>query len=159
MSLLHLDADWLIALGELHHEHHETAAKAIDAWLSENHQIAVSAIAWTEFSTGKNGSRPVDDIMRCRSILNGGIVAYCVDHAEKAAELFNQIGRPRAERMRLDCFIAAAAIVARAELATFNLRDFKRFLPFGLRIANFEPSEFGATDSGHAGENLLNQEV
>ena len=153
MALYHLDADWLIALAELYHEHHEAADKAARQWLSEGHQIATSAVAWSEFFTGKKSLRSVDDAMRCKTVINGGIVGFNAPQAEKAAELFEQIGRIRG--MRLDCFIAAEAIVAGAELATFNIRDFNRFLPFGLRIASFTALEFSATDSDQAGSHVL----
>lgn len=137
MSLYHLDADWLIAVAELYHDHHAEADAAVKHWLIEGHQIATSAIAWSEFLTGKKKRRSVDDAMRSESVLNGGIVEFGETEAEVSADLFNQIGRPRAKRMRRDCLIAASAIVAGAELATFNIGDLKRFVPFGLRIAGF----------------------
>jgi predicted nucleic acid-binding protein len=152
MSLYHLDADWLIAIAELYHDHHEEADTAVKSWLMDGHQVATSAVAWSEFLTGRKKRRSVDDAMRCENIINGGIVEFCESEAEIAADLFNHVGRPRAIRMRLDCLIAASAIVADAELATFNLDDFKRFVPFGLRIVGFailapaEPKDVSPND-------------
>jgi predicted nucleic acid-binding protein len=132
-----LDADWLIAAAELYHDHHAEADEAVKRWLMDDHQIATSAIAWSEFLTGKRKRRSVDDAMRCENVLNGGIMEFGRAEAEIAADLFNQIGRPPAKRMRRDCLIAAGAIVAYAELATFNIDDMKRFVPYGLRIVGF----------------------
>ena len=50
-----------------------------------------------------------------------------------AATLFNATGRR--SRSLQDCMIAAAAIRANAELATIDVKDFRRFEQFGLRIA------------------------
>ena len=36
---------------------------------------------------------------------------------------------------RIDAMIAAAAIIAKAQLATANIEDFKPFLPLGLKMA------------------------
>src|SRR5438552_1999098 len=125
MALYHLDADWLISVAELFHHHHAQANAAMKRWFMEGDQIGASAVAWSEFSTGREKFRSVDDTMRCESFLNAGVLGFGKIEAEKAAELFNQIGRPDAKKWRQDSFVVASAIIANAELATFNLGHFK----------------------------------
>jgi len=60
-------------------------------------------------------------------------VPFEADDASKAAALFNATGRR--SRSLQDCMIAAAAIRANAELATINVKGFRRFEQSGLRIA------------------------
>lgn len=63
-------------------------------------------------------------------MLDRKIVDFTWREAEEAARLFNLSGRRRGSHA--DCVIAAAAIVAGVPLATFNVADFQRLVPFGL---------------------------
>lgn len=105
---------------------------SIDIWLSDGNQIAVSTIAWSEFCNG-----PLTKDARDTTVtsLNGGIVPFDQPMAEKASQLFNATGRRRGSHA--DCMIAATAILSDAPLATLNLKDFSRFIPFGLRLHSF----------------------
>src|ERR1017187_9431144 len=49
------------------------------------------------------------------------------------ADLFNKARRRRGSRF--DCLIAAAAMLAQAEIATINQSDFKPFMHHGLTLA------------------------
>lgn len=135
MKLYHLDADYLIRFAELRHEGHELAVNNMREWLIIGPVMGTSAVAWREFCCGKTKPRPPLEVVNTRAMLKAGIVRYGAKQAEKAAELFNQTGRLK--RLKRDCDIAATAIIAKAELATFNLDDFKRFVPFGLKIVGF----------------------
>lgn len=55
-----------------------------------------------------------------------------VDKAERAAASFNHAGRRRS--LLTDSFIAATAILAGAELATYNADDFAPFTTYGLPL-------------------------
>lgn len=52
--------------------------------------------------------------------------------AEHAAALCNAVGRKR--QLRTDSLIAATAILADADLATFNAVDFRPFVAHGLKL-------------------------
>lgn len=62
------------------------------------------------------------------------VVPFSDDDASLAASLFNATGRRRGSLV--DCMIAAAALRARAEIATANASDFDRFAAHGLRLAS-----------------------
>jgi predicted nucleic acid-binding protein len=66
-------------------------------------------------------------------LIQGRIVPFGRSEAQIAAALFNATGRRRASRP--DCLIAAAAICSSAPLATYNRKDFSRFVALGLRLA------------------------
>lgn len=137
MSLYHLDADYLIGFAELFHDHHERAFNDLREWSIAGHVLGASAVAWREFCSGKSRPRPPLEVENARAMLHAQVIRYGPKQAEKAAELFNQTGRSK--RLKRDCDIAATAIISRARLASFNLDDFKRFVPFGLRIVNYTP--------------------
>jgi predicted nucleic acid-binding protein len=137
MNVYHLDTDYLICFAEPYHDGHARAEADMREWLTLGRRIGASAVAWREFYSGKSKPRPPLEVINTREMLTAGIIRYGTRQAEKAAELFNQVGRLK--RLRGDCDIAATAIIANAELATFNLDDFKRFIPFGLRIVGFTP--------------------
>lgn len=89
--------------------------------------------SWTEFR-----SLPVshDQLRALDQLLLGGILAYERSQADLAGEMFQKIGARR--RNRLDAMIAAAAILAGANLATVNQTDFEPFRAFGLKLYRFE---------------------
>jgi predicted nucleic acid-binding protein len=67
-----------------------------------------------------------------RAAIGGHIVDVDDAIAEHAAVLFNHAGRKR--RLRTDSLIAATAILAGAELATYNADDFSPFTEHGLTL-------------------------
>jgi len=88
----------------------------------------MSSVAWAEFLSG-----PVTEAetIEVRSLIDD-IEHFGERDARVAADLFNQTGRR--SRSLPDCMIAALAIRCGATLATVNLRDFRRFEPFGLKL-------------------------
>ena len=124
--MIHLDTNILIALAVA-----ETSiVRAIGKWLDDDEKFAVSSIAWFEFHCGQLER---DAIELIEQVVAGRIVVFNADHAQRAAELFNSVGRQRTSRW--DCMIAAAAIESRARLATRNAADFARFKAYGLELA------------------------
>ena len=120
---IYLDTNFLVALED--EQSLETAL--VTGWLQQSREIRVSAVAWAEFLCG-----PVKDTATLEAMLPPPVPFDAAD-ASRAAALFNATGRrPRSLQ---DCMIAAAAIGANAELATIDVRDFRRFEQFGLRIA------------------------
>ena len=101
-------------------------------WLTEGNIAAVSTITWSEYCNG-----PVTMARRNAmvSILNGNIIDFTKPMAETASVLFNATGRRRGSHS--DCMIAACAIFSDTPLSTFNLKDFERFVPHGLRLHKF----------------------
>ena len=89
----------------------------------------MSSPAWFEYISG-----PVteEEILHAEAILTGGIADFEKQHSHRAADLFNLTGRKRA--MKLDCMIAASALIQRARIATTNIADFQPFAPHGLAI-------------------------
>ncbi len=124
--MIHLDTNYLIGLlvkGS-------PQASDVDAWLAAGQILAASAIAWTEFLSGP--ATPLE-ITRAEAVLQSRIIPFAKPEAVLAAELFNKTGRRRGSR--LDCLIAATAMLAQAEAATVNQEDFKVFVPHGLKLA------------------------
>lgn len=122
--MIHLDTSFVIrALVSGTHED-----KALRVWIQQAAEIATSALAWGEFLCG-----PVSpDGIELAAALLGEPLSFGANEAATAATLFNQSGRRRGTL--LDCMIAAVAIEAGAELATANVRDFRRFEAHGLRL-------------------------
>jgi predicted nucleic acid-binding protein len=108
-----------------------TEADQLARWVGSDMELCTSAICWYEFVCG-----PVDDqgLLVMESILDRRILPFVMDYAMEASRLFNAVGRQR--QLRVDAMIAAAAIMANAELATGNEEDFKAFVPYGLRLAS-----------------------
>lgn len=122
--MIHLDTGFLIhALVPA-----SRADKRLRKWLRDGDDLAISAVAWTEFLCGPVGTSEIDVV----STMFQEIVPYTVADAEVAARLFNLGGRRRGTLA--DCMIAAVAIRAGAPLATTNPRDFSRFASESLRI-------------------------
>ncbi len=86
-------------------------------------------MAWYEFM---NGPVQPEDVQLALRFVEQRVLPIDRAQAELAAELFNQTGRRRA--LRFDIMVAAAAISNGAELFTFNVADFKPFVPMGLKL-------------------------
>ena len=124
--MIQLDTNYLIGLLV----NGSAAALEVDGWLAAGELLAASAVAWTEFLNG-----PVTplEVNRAEAVLQSRIIPFGQAEAMLAAELFNKTGRRRGSRF--DCLIAATAIRAHAEVATFNQSDFKVFVAHGLKLA------------------------
>ena len=123
--MIHLDTNYLIGLAV----RGSSPAQNVDKCLAAGEPLAASALAWTEFL---NGPVSADEIALVESVIEGNLVAFEKSTAVLAAQLFNQAGRRRGSRF--DCLIAATAILAGAQLATENTKDFTPFVPFGLKL-------------------------
>ncbi len=99
-------------------------------WFQAGEDLCTSSIAWYEFLCG-----PVDDegVLVVQSLLQERMLPYTTDQAIESARLFNATGRKR--HLRVDAMIAAAAILANAELATGNTGHFAEFRKLGLKLA------------------------
>ena len=124
--MIHLDTNILIGLAEAD----TPIVRAIGRWLDDNEKLAVSSVAWFEFSCGP---LEADALELIEQVIAGRVVVFNASQAQRAGDLFNRAGRQRASRW--DCMIAAAAIESRARLATRNGTDFARFKSYGLEIA------------------------
>jgi predicted nucleic acid-binding protein len=123
--MIHLDTNYLIGLAV----RGSSPAQNVDQWLGAGEPLAASTLAWAEFL---NGPVSADEIALVESVIEGNLVAFEKPTAVMAAQLFNQAGRRRGSRF--DCLIAATAILAKAELATENRKDFEPFVPLGLKL-------------------------
>jgi predicted nucleic acid-binding protein len=126
--MIHVDTNLLIASVDPTHEH----ARLWPELIASDDSLGASAIAWTEFR-----SFPVshDQLRALDQLLLGGILAYERAQADLAGELFQKTGARR--KNRLDTMIAAAAILAGANLATVNQTDFEAFRAFWLKLHRF----------------------
>ena len=124
--MIHLDTNYLIGLlvkGSQQAAH-------VDGWLAAAEPLAASAIAWTEFL---NGPVTALEVTQAEAVLGGRIIPFGQSGAVLAADLFNKTGRRRGSRF--DCLIAAAAVLAHADVATVNQSDFAAFHSHGLKLA------------------------
>jgi predicted nucleic acid-binding protein len=122
--MIHLDTNYLIALATLG----TPEGRRGERWLEDGEKLCVSAVVWTEFlsSTASSNQIRLVDAMIHR------VIPFGQTEAELAAALYNFVGRKR--NRRLDSMIAATAIIARAGLATLNLKDFSQFKLRGLLL-------------------------
>jgi predicted nucleic acid-binding protein len=122
--MIHLDTNVLIALPRLARQRH-----ALTLRIARGELAATSSLAWFEYLCG-----PVDDVEQqlVRAVIGGHIVEVDDAIAERAAALFNLAGRKRS--LRTDSLIAATAMLAGAELATYNAGDFAPFREHGLTL-------------------------
>jgi predicted nucleic acid-binding protein len=112
--VIHLDTSFLIRAGV----RGTPASDRLRAWLGRRAPVKISAIVWAEFLGG-----PVSaTAMESAAELFGEPRAVSGVDATLAAQLYNTSGRRRGTL--IDCLIAAAAINARAALATSNATDF-----------------------------------
>lgn len=124
-AIIAIDSNFLVAARRIG----STEGERLEHWLEDGSIIHVSAIAWSEYFCGPLRS---DEIVITRSFITS-IDPFTKKEAELAGELFDQSGRR--SRSHADCMIAAHAILQSARLATLNLRDFRRFEKFQLRLA------------------------
>lgn len=124
--MIHLDTNVLIGLADAD----TSVTRAVGRWLDEGESLAVSSIAWFEFSCGPLDEQALDLI---EHVISGRIIRFNATQAVRAARLFNTAGRRRTSRW--DCMIAAAALDSSARLATLNGDDFARFESEGLALA------------------------
>ena len=122
--MIHLDTSFLIRA--LVRGSDEDAL--LREWLTAGELLGMSTIAWTEFLCGPIGRDAFDLAKR---IVNRR-VGFSEDHAESAAELFNESGRRKGTL--IDCMIAAAALADSAPIATSNVADFRRMRPAGVKV-------------------------
>ena len=122
--MIHLDTNVLIALPVLARQRHSLTRR-----IARGEPVATSSLAWFEYVCG-----PVDDAEQqlVRAAIGGHIMAVDDVIAERAAALFNLAGRKRS--LRTDSLIAATAMQAGAELATYNAQDFTAFTEHGLTL-------------------------
>lgn len=104
------------------------AARLIQ-WYESGDLIFSPAPAWYEFLSGPITSAQANTI---RAFLSGGIAPFGEAQAAQAAHVYNAVGRVR--QLRIDAMIAGTAIWAGAPLATSNMQDFRRFVPYGLTL-------------------------
>jgi predicted nucleic acid-binding protein len=122
--MIHLDTSFLIrALVQGSQE-----GGLLDGWIASGEDVAISAIAWTEFLCG-----PVDAAgIAAAGLAIGTAVPLLAEDSAVAAHLYNRSGRRRGSLA--DCMIAAIALRQGAILATSNIDDFRRFGAEGLRL-------------------------
>ena len=125
---IHLDTNLLVEVGLGGSE----MRASLIAWLRKGNYFAASTKAWSEFC---NGSIAEYQMKITEAALDDLILDFTKPMAETASALFNKSGRRRGSHA--DCMIAACAIISEAPLSTLNLKDFERFIPFGLRLHSF----------------------
>jgi predicted nucleic acid-binding protein len=119
-----LDTNYLIM--SLVTESNETAH--VLRWNEAGERFCAPSIVWYEFMCGPVSSTQIAAIR----VLLAEIVPFDDALAEKAARLFNAVGRPR--RLRVDAMIAATAISRGVPLATGNREHFVPFADHGLQL-------------------------
>lgn len=124
--MIHLDTNILIDLITIG----SPQVDQVRVWLQDGESLAASAIAWSEFC---NGPHTREQKNALHAILDGHVIAFDESQAEQASRLFHYTGRRRGSHP--DCMIAAAAICQGAPIATRNLKDFERFVPYGLKLS------------------------
>jgi predicted nucleic acid-binding protein len=124
--VIHLDTSYLIrALVPRSIEE-----RRLRAWLRRREPVRISSIAWAEFLCGPVAAPVIEEVAE----VVGEPTSFDAVDAILAAEMFNAAGRRRGSL--LDCMIAASALGANARLATSNPADFRRFVSFGLDLAD-----------------------
>jgi predicted nucleic acid-binding protein len=121
----HLDTNALIALADPG----QSVVRQVRGRTLARSLPSASAVAWHEFV---RGPLTPDELLRVERVVGDRIQAVTRSTSELAARLFNATGRRRASTA--DCFIAAAALEAGAELFAAKTEDFEPFVPLGLRL-------------------------
>ena len=99
-------------------------------WLRGGETMGMSVVGWTEFLCGPVGDAELD--LAARVVTER--LPLVEEDAATAARLFNETGRKRGTLV--DCTIAATSLRLGAPLATTNVKDFSRFVPAGLTLAD-----------------------
>ncbi len=123
--MIHLDTNLLIDLVTAHSDQ----VAVIRRWIKNGEKLVASSVAWSEFCNGPHTREQKEAV---RAILQGGIKSFDEEQAEQASRLFHYSGRRRGSHA--DCMIAAAALCSRQPIATRNIKDFEKFVPYGLRL-------------------------
>ena len=123
--MVDVDANFLIDV----FKRNSATSRAVARWVADGESLAISAVAWAEFLCGPAAP---ENAAEARGLLNS-IEPLTEEDAAVAAELFNATGRR--SRSLADCMIAAHAIRRDAVLATLNVRDFRVFEKFKLKLA------------------------
>lgn len=123
--MIHLDTNLLIDLVTMGSPH----IAVIRQWLEAGEELAVSAIAWSEFLNGPHTKGQKDAV---HAIVEGRVLDFTAKAAEQASRLFHYTGRKRGSHA--DCMIAASAMVHNVRVATRNVADFEKFVPHGLLL-------------------------
>ncbi len=113
---VHLDTDFLVrALANQGPERHKLLELA-----ASPAEIQMSSLAWYEFA---RGPRSPEQMAVARSLFDEeGIIPFSDDLAERAAEMFRQLGSPR--RRSADVAIGITALEMNARLLSSNANDF-----------------------------------
>lgn len=127
--MIHLDTNLLVDLATAGSPH----VAVMRQWLKNGEQLAVSAVAWSEFLNGPHSKQQKDAV---HAVLEGRVVDFGEKAAEQASRLFHYTGRRRGSHA--DCMIAAAAMTSGVRVATRNVKDFERFVPHGLQLLPVE---------------------
>lgn len=124
-NIIELDSNFLVAVLNAG----GSQSDMLHSWTGAGATIQISAIAWSEYLCG-----PLEPVMVpvARKLINR-VEPFTEQDAELASALFNGTGRR--SRSHVDCMIAAHAIRRDAALATLNVRDFRLFERFNLRLA------------------------
>lgn len=127
--MIHLDTNLLIDLVTIGSPHIAVVRK----WLVDGEELAVSAIAWSEFLNGPHSKQQKDAV---HAIVEGRVLDFTAKEAEQASRLFHYTGRKRGSHS--DCMIAACAMTQGVRVATRNIADFEKFVPHGLKLLPVE---------------------
>ncbi|HEY1051679.1 MAG TPA: type II toxin-antitoxin system VapC family toxin [Prosthecobacter sp.] len=123
--MIHLDTNLLIDLVTIGSPH----IAVVRQWLQKGEELAVCAIAWSEFLNGPHTKQQKDAV---NAIVGGRILDFTAKEAEQASKLFHYTGRKRGSHS--DCMIAACAMTHGVRIATRNIQDFEKFVPHGLLL-------------------------
>jgi predicted nucleic acid-binding protein len=127
--MIQLDTNLLIDLSTVGHP----TARLVRKWLLAGEELAVSAVAWSEYLNGPHTKQQKDSV---HAVISGRVLDFSAKMAEQASRLFHYTGRKRGSHS--DCMIAACAMVHSCRVASRNIDDFKHFVPFGLMFLPVE---------------------
>lgn len=123
--MIHLDTNLLIDLVTIGSPH----IAVVREWLQKGEELAVSAIAWSEFLNGPHTKQQKNAV---NAVVGGRILDFTAKEAEQASKLFHYTGRKRGSHS--DCMIAACSMTHGVRIATRNIQDFEKFVPHGLLL-------------------------